>query len=499
MTELDATEPGPAFASDTILDAKRDARAIKRCPECSQRYGPDARFCPFDGAELDEQTWDPAGDSLLGAIIDDRYEVCAVLGEGGMGTVYKVRHVSLERMFAMKVLRADLAKDADLAARFTQEAKSTASIKHPNVVQITDFGRLTDGVPYFVMELLVGQPLSVVLKSHGPVPHPVASQIVLKIAAALGAAHEVGIVHRDLKPDNVFLVGRASDVQLPEDVRVVDFGAAKVMGASRVTKTGIVFGTPHFMSPEQASGGVVDHRADIYALGVIMYELFTGRVPFEADTYMGVLTQHMFVQPAPPSTVSAHGKDLGRLEEVILRALEKKPEARFASMEELSAAIRHAVRVGSGGELARAGNSSPPRASSAPPSVAPIPIRRGPPGWLVGLAAGTVVALLTVAVLAFLQPSRTRSDDGALRPSPSDRAPAAAAITPLPLTSGLDVAPSAPPLAPSSTVSSSPAPPSSSAAPPAPRRPPRPSPATPPPQPKLTDPEFVDPWKKSRP
>ncbi len=492
MTEVDATVPGEALGSDTFVDDPR--RAIKRCPECAQRYGPDARFCPFDGAALGAQTWDPDGDSLLGAIVDERYEVCAVLGEGGMGTVYKVRHIAIERMFAMKVLRRELAKDADLAARFTQEARSTASIKHPNVVQITDFGRLPDGVPYFVMELLVGQPLSVALRSHAPLSYDASCQIVLKVASALAAAHEAGIVHRDLKPDNVFLVGRLANGQRPDDLRVVDFGAAMVMGASRVTKTGIVFGTPHFMSPEQASGNPVDHRADIYALGVIMYELFTGRVPFEADTFMGVLTQHMFVQPAPPTTVSAHAEHLGKIEDVILCALEKKPEARYASMDALAAALRHAVRVGAGGELVaiRASSPAPPeRAASPVPSVAPPPMRRGPAPWMLGAAAASLVAVAGVATWAVLASGERRRDDAVASDAAAPSAVTAATLASV-APSAVVAAPQAP--APSPAPSTSPSALAPSAAPsPPPHRVVRPPPR---PRATVTDPEFPDPWKK---
>jgi serine/threonine-protein kinase len=181
---------------------------------------------------------------------------------------------------------------------------------------------------------------------------------VLKIAGALGAAHAARIVHRDLKPENVFLVGRPDTAA--DDVRVVDFGAAMVLGKSRVTKTGIVFGTPHYMSPEQASGQPVDHRADIYALGVIMYEMFTGKVPFEADTFMGVLTQHMFVQPIPPSQVSANARELGALEDVLLRALEKKPEQRYGTMEQLIDAIQSVVRFAADGSMMVAPSRSKP-------------------------------------------------------------------------------------------------------------------------------------------
>ncbi len=339
----------PAPTGDVMADTLELTRFIKRCAECGQKFSPDAMFCPFDGVKLAEVAWDPSADPLVGKLIDGRYEVLGVLGEGGMGTVYKVLHTALQRPFAMKVLRRDLAREADLAARFTQEARATASIKHPNIVAISDFGRLAEDVPYFVMELLVGQTLSSAIKTGGPMPAARGIRIILQIAAALGAAHRARVVHRDLKPENVFLAGAhaahgASARGGPtDDVRIVDFGAAMILGASRLTKTGIVFGTPHYMSPEQASGQVVDHRADIYALGVIMYEMFTGKVPFEADTYMGVLTQHMFVQPVPPSEVSAASKHLGALEDVTLRALEKKPELRYATMEELAADIQRAV------------------------------------------------------------------------------------------------------------------------------------------------------------
>jgi serine/threonine-protein kinase len=284
-----------------------------------------------------------------------------------MGRIYRVRHISIERAFAMKVLRRDLARDSDLAARFIQEARATASVKHPNVVEITDFGHLPEGTPYFVMELLAGQTLGEIIRAGGPIPAGRAVRIIRQIAGALGAAHASGIVHRDLKPDNVFLLGSAA-LGPSAELRVVDFGAAKIIGSSRMTRTGIVFGTPHYMSPEQASGQPVDHRADIYALGVIMYEMFTGRVPFEADTYMGVLTQHMFVQPVPPSQVCAAAKELGALEEITLICLAKKPEERFASMDDLVEAVDSSVHV-QDDATAQIAPHLQSRASRAPPSV----------------------------------------------------------------------------------------------------------------------------------
>jgi eukaryotic-like serine/threonine-protein kinase len=267
--------PGPPVRP--TLDVRRE---VRQCPTCGQRFSPDSAFCPFDGDKLKAGALDPARDPLVGREIDGRYHVVALLGEGGMGQVYEVRHTSLDRGFAMKVLRRELARDPELSDRFIDEAKGTASIRHPNIVQITDFGRLDDGLPYFVMELLRGQTLGHVIKAGGPIPAGAAVRILEQIASALGAAHAAGIVHRDLKPENVFLVGGMTGGRASGDVRVVDFGAAKIVGSSRVTRQGIVFGTPHYMSPEQASGQPVDHRADIYALGVIMYEMFTGRVPF---------------------------------------------------------------------------------------------------------------------------------------------------------------------------------------------------------------------------
>jgi serine/threonine-protein kinase len=339
------------------VDVRRD---LKRCAACKQRFSPDAGFCPFDGTRLETAPYDPLADPLIGARIDGRYEVLSILGEGGMGRIYEVRHTALGRSFAMKILRPELASDADLAARFILEAKATASVKHPNVVQITDFGRLPDGVPFFVMELLVGHTLGEVLKVGGPLPPARAVRILRKVAGALAAAHAAGVVHRDLKPDNVFLVGGSRDVTAADDpergrslamlssaadVRVVDFGAAKIVGGNRLTRAGVVFGTPHYMSPEQASGQSVDHRADVYSLGVIMYEMFCGRVPFEAETYMGVLTQHMFARPPRPSEVAGAARELGALEDITMTCLAKKPEERFASMDALIARIDRAVQL----------------------------------------------------------------------------------------------------------------------------------------------------------
>ncbi len=325
-----------------------------QCPACSSRFSPDGHFCPFDGTPLvPAHDWDPRADALLGTVVDDRYEVLSVIGEGGMGTVYQVRHRALGKRFALKALRKDLANDADIAARFMQEARTAAAVSHPGLVEITDFGRLPSGQVYFVMELLEGTSLSALLRSGGPLPAARGLDIVRQLVHALKAAHDASIVHRDLKPDNVH-IGKSGSEGERDQVKVVDFGLAKVIGSSKLTRAGMVFGTPHYMSPEQAAGESVDHRADIYALGVVMYEMFAGKVPFEADSYMGVLTKHMYMEPTPPSQLSPELAELGVLEQVILRCLQKRPEARYADLGALLADLDQRLP---GAGVARAGRN----------------------------------------------------------------------------------------------------------------------------------------------
>ena len=324
---------GHASGASTEAVGTAKQRSASVCPVCAQHFSPDGRFCPFDGEPLrPAPDWDPNTDPLIGTTVDSRYEILSVLGEGGMGVVYETRHRALGKRFALKALRKDLATDAEIAARFMQEARTAASVSHPGLVEITDFGRLATGQPFFVMELLEGQSLASLIRRGGPIPAGRAVDIVRQIADALGAAHDHSIVHRDLKPDNIHI---SLGVGGRDRVTIVDFGLAKVMGASRLTRAGMVFGTPHYMSPEQAMGEATDHRADVYALGIVMYEMFTGRVPFEADSYMGVLTKHMYMAPTPPSQLPCTG-ELGVLEAITLRCLEKKPAHRYAALRELT-------------------------------------------------------------------------------------------------------------------------------------------------------------------
>ncbi|MEM1414713.1 MAG: protein kinase, partial [Myxococcota bacterium] len=273
---------------------------MRVCPRCGARYTGEARFCSHDGEPTQELLPSDTGDPLLGTVVDGRYRIDARLGEGGMGVVYGVTHVSLGKRFALKVLRRDYARDETVVERFVREARAASSIGHPSIVDIHDFGRLPDASTYFVMELLEGETLTARIRRGALAPEETL-HVVRQIASALSAAHASGIVHRDLKPDNVHLVTRGDDALT---VKVLDFGIAKVGGAhGKLTRTGTVFGTPYYMSPEQAAGQSVDGRTDVYALGVIAFEMLTGHVPFDGDTFMGILSKQMF--EAPPSLVAS--------------------------------------------------------------------------------------------------------------------------------------------------------------------------------------------------
>jgi serine/threonine protein kinase len=416
---LENTQPQFPAASKGQREREREREPVpvamvKVCGQCGSRFSGDARFCPFDAEPLHATAEEsrPA-DPLLGSVVDERYEVEIVLGEGGMGTVYRARHRVLDKKLALKVLRADLSRDADLGLRFLREAKAAASIAHPSVVQITDFGNLPSGQPYFVMELLTGASLSQIVRKGGPIPAGRAVRLLMQMVDALAAAHQVGVVHRDLKPDNILVCPTA---QGSEVVKVLDFGLAKVAGQSRLTKAGLVFGTPHYMSPEQASGGVVDERTDIYSLGIVMYEMFTGRVPFEADTYMGVLTKHLYVAPTPPSVLLGGITELGALEQVTLRCLEKKPEKRYASMRALADELGRVAKFNEAGTLTvqptelreprllrLADELELPTAAELRQSLFRAGIGSAPlPRWAIAMVAGVtvLVALLAVVLLA---------------------------------------------------------------------------------------------------
>jgi serine/threonine-protein kinase len=311
------------------------AVAQKVCPACNSRYELEVAFCSRDGTPL---VHDPnAGKSdLVGQVIADRYRVVRLVGEGGMGQVYEAQHVNINRRFALKLLRREIVTNPEAVARFRQEAWSASSIGHDNIIEIDDFATLPNGSVYLAMEFLEGQALSERMRASPSLSLEEALGILLQVCSGLDAAHSKGIVHRDMKPENVFLARKHGRVV----AKILDFGIAKVSGAEgsqSLTRTGTIFGTPHYMSPEQALGRPLDHRSDIYSMGVIMYEAFTGRVPFEAESFMGILTKHITAQPTPPRELAPETPV--EIEALILRAMAKEAGDRFQSMSEVLSAL----------------------------------------------------------------------------------------------------------------------------------------------------------------
>jgi tRNA A-37 threonylcarbamoyl transferase component Bud32 len=301
------------------------------------------------------------------------YKIVRVLGEGGMGTVYLAEHPMIGKRVAVKMLRPDLGTDPGLVSRFFQEAKAVNEIRHPNIVDISDFGHTEDGIVYFVMELMEGQSLRDRLASQGTMPIEQAVACARQVVDALAAAHRVGIIHRDLKPDNIFLV---PDAQVPGGFRskLFDFGVAKLLGDKQAqvghkTIDGAVVGTPFYMSPEQALCHEVSAAADIYAMGVVMYEMLTGAVPFHSEQLVILLNAILKQAASPPSRIRAETPPW--LDRLVLRCLEKDPEARPLSMEEVGAILAAGSAEAGGGETALGATMM------APIGVTPAPVATG--------------------------------------------------------------------------------------------------------------------------
>ena len=378
---------------------------MKVCPACRVDYGGGEVFCPVDATRLvttSQMSISPLNpdDPLVGVVLAGRYLVKRRIGEGGMGLVYEGLHRDIDKQVAIKVLRDDLSRRPEVVARFRQEAKSASRIGHENIVDISDFGETTRGASYFVMEFLEGEDLANVLGREVTVDAERVCRIVLQCCRALSATHAKGIVHRDIKPENIFLIKRDG---VDDFVKIVDFGIAKMSdietdGAPgrKLTKTGMIFGTPEYMSPEQAAGKDLDHRVDVYALGIILYECLAGRVPFEGDTFMGVLTQHLFAELPPINEMNPNAKVSPELEMVIRKALAKDPADRYQDTEELAEAIACALD----GRLSRATVKTPPSAFGPPPLgyLAPVP-RRKTSRWVWALTVSAAVALLAWVLL----------------------------------------------------------------------------------------------------
>ncbi|MGE0790620.1 MAG: serine/threonine protein kinase [Sandaracinaceae bacterium] len=358
-------------------------------------------------------------DPYLGRDVAGQFRVIEKIGSGGMGAVYKAEQPDMRRFVAIKILHSRYLTRKDLVTRFKREARAMSHLSHPNTARVFLYGQLEDGACYFVMEYLEGRNLAQTVRREGPMEPIRAINVIIQACGALEEAHRGGIVHRDLKPENIFLTSQGGIEDFP---KLLDFGLAKVSeqqmrpGSLILTQEGMVFGTPEFMSPEQARGEQLDGRSDIYSLGVILYELLTGKLPFDAGQPMEYIQRHIKEPPIPLSERAPDREFPPGLEDVLSRALAKKPQDRFASASDFANALKMVARgqVMTGAMRAVPISEDPGRASassvtpqpqpSPPSSNAPTPVMTPPPTpsrtpWIV-LGLGALLAMIGTVALA---------------------------------------------------------------------------------------------------
>lgn len=311
---------------------------MKSCPRCGTEYADTTTLCPSDGAVLQG-----TGDDLIGQILADKYRIEELISEGGMGAVYRGTHVLMDKKVAVKVLRPSLAADDTIVARFSREAKAASRIAHPHALSVTDFGESENGVVFLVMEYLNGKTLKNEIRSAGPMPLARVVEIIRQVGSALDAAHAEGVIHRDLKSDNIMLVDSNGD----DWAKVLDFGIAKIterVGSfdPGITAPNLIVGTPQYMSPEQCSqSSELDSRSDIYSLGVILYEMLIGHVPFTGESPTAIMMKHL--QEPPPSVLEERADVPASVGRVVAKALAKRPEDRYQSAGQMVEALTEAA------------------------------------------------------------------------------------------------------------------------------------------------------------
>lgn len=347
-------------------------------------------------------------DQYIGKRIADQFTILERIGAGGMGSVYKAEQPEMNRFVAVKILHAKYRQREDLVARFRREARAMSQLSHPNTARVFLFGQLDDGACYFVMEHLVGRNLAQVVRAEGPMALERATRIMAQACSALEEAHRSGIIHRDLKPENIFLTQQGGIVDFP---KVLDFGLAKVTekqmrpGSLMLTREGMVFGTPEFMSPEQARGKTLDPRSDIYSLGVIIYELLTGKLPFDARNSIEFIQLHVNTPPIPLSMRVPGLTFPPAVDAVIARALAKNPEERWPTAQAFGEALEAAGRGVS--PAPHTSQSAYPPSNVASPAhgvayQAPVSVRPQPsaPSGPLGISMGAWLVLGVGALLA---------------------------------------------------------------------------------------------------
>jgi serine/threonine-protein kinase len=387
---------------------------VRTCPQCQRTYPDDADFCLKDGTPLPLQA--SLTEAELGGSLTRRYRIVKRLGAGGMGAVFLAEQITLgNRPVALKVLNRRLLDDPEFLLRFHNEATSTARIRHANVVTIYESGQSDDGTPYIAMEYLEGETLGHALRERGALPVAECSEILQQVARGLNAAHKLGIIHRDLKPDNIFLTwGDEGEVV----VKIVDFGIAKLRESATHTLTGYIIGTPAYMSCEQASGmrsDQLDARSDIYSLGVLTYQMVTGRVPFHSDTPLGYVRKHMLENPPPFQAVAPGLPVSSQVEATVMKALAKDREQRYPTALDFA----H--------DFARAA-SAPARAESAHPLATKKVVE---PDTL-GRESGGLREPETPALQPVTPPPHLESPDSAPRAEPAPLARPSPSAKPAP-------------------------------------------------------------------
>src|SRR5438067_8899359 len=361
---------------------------MKYCDVCHSTYPTEFTSCPKDRAALR-----PLNELAPGMVIRDKYEILEKIGVGGMATVYKARHLTFGEIRAIKVVSNKLMDDENFLKRFKAEAIITRKLRHPNAVQLDDFDTMADGRPFIVMEFVQGRSLRSWINDLRTLPPGRALNITKQVASALGAAHKLGIVHRDIKPDNIIVIPQpappGSD-SAADQVKVFDFGIAKIHGGTpdissgTPTQTGMVVGTPQYVSPEQASGKIgdqIDGRSDLYSLGVVLYEMLTGHLPFTSDTPVGFLIHHMQTAPTPPQALRPAVHLPESVTALLMRALEKNRDRRFQTAEEFIASMNkpHVVAAATAvlgsdalnAPTAATRRQTPPSATAARAATAP--------------------------------------------------------------------------------------------------------------------------------
>jgi len=314
---------------------------VKHCTTCQHLFPDQLQVCPTDNVTLRV-----ARELEPGMIVRGKYIIMEWIGSGGMAAVYRAKHRLLNEMRAVKVVAPKFARDEDFLWRFRHEAAIARKLRHENAVWVEDLDEIEDGRPFIAMEFLQGQDLRKLIKGQGPVSVERTLKLGAQVASALSAAHKLGIIHRDIKPDNIFVT---RDTAGNEVAKVLDFGIAKakesaLQGGFTATKTGVIIGTPEYMSPEQAEGQLgdkLDGRADLYSLGVVLYEMLTGQLPFHSDTPLGMCLHHLQTAPRPPHELRPDLRIPEAVSLVLMKALEKRPERRFQSAEEMLAALRN--------------------------------------------------------------------------------------------------------------------------------------------------------------